>query len=84
MAASSSVFMMYKSGILNSTMCGTNLDHGVLLVGYGADASGNQYWIVKNSWGASWGEQGYFRVARNSNIGPGICGILQWSAYPLL
>jgi len=62
------VFQMYTSGILNSVECGHNLDHGVLAVGYGAD-----HFIVKNSWGATWGESGYVRI---SNSDKDICGIL--------
>jgi C1A family cysteine protease len=57
----------YKSGIM-SNCHGRQLDHGVLAVGYGVDTSGNiSYWIVKNSWSASWGEQGYIRLAYGSN-----------------
>jgi C1A family cysteine protease len=74
-------FQMYKSGILNAKNCGTNLDHAVTAVGYGADASGNQYYIVRNSWGASWGEQGYIRIAAGVD-GPGVCGVLLDSTRP--
>merc|ERR1711988_601736 len=58
--ADKSAFQLYKSGILSST-CGTKLDHGVLLVGYGSD-SGKDYWKVKNSWGTTYGENGYVRL----------------------
>jgi cathepsin L len=75
---------MYKGGIINSAACGTNLNHAVLLVGYGTDSTGKAYWIVKNSWGAGWGENGYFRLAKSATNGPSVCGILQWSSYPQL
>jgi len=76
------VFQNYKSGVLNSAACGTNLDHGVLAVGYGSDGS-TPYWLVKNSWGSSWGESGYIRIFRNSGAGKGICGIAMTPAYPI-
>ena len=81
MAASSSVVSMYKSGIISSTSCGTGLNHGVTMVGYGS-ANGVDYWIVKNSWGSGWGEAGYFRILRSATNGDGICGILKLSSYP--
>lgn len=74
-------FQYYKSGILNAKNCGTNLDHAVTAVGYGSDSDGNQYYIVRNSWGASWGEDGYIRMAAGTD-GDGVCGILLDSVRP--
>jgi C1A family cysteine protease len=54
-------FQLYASGVLTKP-CGTNLDHGVLLVGYGTDASLGDYWLLKNSWGTGWGEKGFFKI----------------------
>jgi KDEL-tailed cysteine endopeptidase len=73
-------FQLYKSGVY-SGLCGTSLDHGVLAVGYG-DLSGKPYWKVKNSWGASWGSNGYIYIARKGD-GKGECGIQMAASYPL-
>jgi len=75
------VFQFYSGGILNSKACGTNLDHGVVAVGYGVDSSKGQYYIVRNSWGASWGDSGYVKIAVVA--GKGICGIQMDPVYPL-
>jgi C1A family cysteine protease len=62
--------------------CGTDLDHAVLAVGYGTEKN-QDYWLVKNSWGKSWGENGYVKIARDmSKTGPGECGILMKASYP--
>jgi len=74
-------FQLYKGGIL-SQECGTKLDHGVLLVGYGTE-NGVDYWKVKNSWGAQWGENGYIRMKRGVP-GAGECGIKDQPSYPIV
>lgn len=74
-------FQFYKSGVFDSK-CGTNLDHGVLAVGY--DSSSSPYWLVKNSWGSSWGEDGYIKLAMDVDQKEGQCGILEMASYPSL
>jgi len=84
--ADKSVFQLYKSGVL-SGMCGSTLDHGVLVVGYGTDASsGKDYWKVKNSWGPTWGMEGYILLQRGKpGAGSGECGILSGPpSYPVV
>jgi len=77
-------FQYYSSGILTGT-CGTDLDHGVLVVGYGSDGT-QDYWLVKNSWGTSWGEEGYVQICRScdKNGLAGECGINKEPSYPVI
>ncbi|XP_054817242.1 senescence-specific cysteine protease SAG39-like [Prosopis cineraria] len=78
--ASGSDFQFYSSGIFTGS-CGTELDHGVTAVGYGV-TDDTEYWLVKNSWGTEWGEEGYIRMQRNVNAKEGLCGIAMQASYP--
>lgn len=69
----------YKSGIIDVPGCPTHRNHAVLTVGYGTE-NGTDYWILKNSWGADWGEDGYFKMKRGVNM----CGIAEEAIYPLV
>jgi C1A family cysteine protease len=82
--ADQSSFQLYRSGVFTGD-CGTNLDHGVLLVGYGTD-NGVDFYKIKNSWGTGWGENGYIRIGRGTqyNNGQGQCGVLLEGSYPVL
>jgi cathepsin L len=74
-------FQLYSKGIYNPLICSSkNLDHAVGLIGYGTD-SGKDYWLVRNSWGASWGEKGYIRMIRNKK---NKCGVATMAFYPEL
>jgi len=80
-------FQLYKEGIFDDTNCGMDgdIDHGVLAVGYGHDKeSGTDYWLIKNSWGSSWGENGYIRMVRDTPHPYGMCAILRVMSFPVL
>lgn len=83
--AGGSDLQFYKEGVYSGE-CGTELDHGVAIVGYGtaaADQDGTKYWIVKNSWGPEWGEEGYIRMQRGIDAEEGLCGIAMEASYPI-
>lgn len=81
--ADQTAFQFYSSGVFTAK-CGTNLDHGVLVVGYGTDSNNQAYWIVKNSWGESWGQDGYILLERNVSEPEGKCGIAMQPSYPVV
>ncbi|KAL2771836.1 cathepsin S isoform 2 preproprotein [Daubentonia madagascariensis] len=76
--ASHPSFFLYRSGVYYDPACTHTVNHGVLVVGYG-NLNGKDYWLVKNSWGLNFGEQGYIRMARNSG---NHCGIASFPSYP--
>ncbi|KAF5743709.1 vignain [Tripterygium wilfordii] len=80
--AGGSDFQFYSEGVFTGK-CGTELDHGVAIVGYGTTLDGTKYWIVRNSWGGEWGEKGYIRMERGISDKEGLCGIAMEASYPI-
>ncbi|XP_020790023.2 cathepsin S, ortholog 1 [Boleophthalmus pectinirostris] len=74
-------FHLYRGGVYSDPKCNPNaINHAVLVVGYGTE-KGEDYWLVKNSWGATWGEGGFIRMARNKK---NACGIATFAVYPTI
>ncbi|CAO2842029.1 unnamed protein product [Amaranthus hypochondriacus] len=75
-------FKLYKEGVYTSTTCGSSsmdVNHAVLAVGYGVE-NGVSYWLIKNSWGADWGDNGYFKMEMGKNM----CGVATCASYPIV
>ncbi|KAL2325501.1 hypothetical protein Fmac_024559 [Flemingia macrophylla] len=78
-------FQSYREGIFEGP-CGTNdrdLNHAVTIIGYGNEGD-TKYWLIKNSWGETWGENGYMKLLRNSNQPEGVCGVAKVASYPTI
>lgn len=73
------VFQFYKEGVITSKSCGQRQNHGVVAVGYDKDSNGQEFFVVRNSWGTDWGENGYLKISTSSD---NICGILSNPSYP--
>lgn len=82
--ASHESFMFYKAGVYEEVKCRNgyeDLNHAMLAVGYGTDENGVEYWLMKNSWGVTWGEAGFVKMPRSAN---NTCGIATSACYPLV
>ncbi|KAI4893070.1 hypothetical protein NFI96_023250 [Prochilodus magdalenae] len=78
--AGQNTFQLYESGVYDDPYCNNmDLNHAVLVVGYSTDIQGQDYWLVKNSWGTDWGDEGYIKMSRNKR---NQCGIASYAVYP--
>ncbi|MED6155161.1 hypothetical protein PIB30_002889 [Stylosanthes scabra] len=82
--AGSQAFRFYNGGIFSSDQCGNYLNHAVTIIGYGEEGDGvGKHWLVRNSWGENWGEQGYMRLEKDVANPAGACGITMHASYPV-
>jgi len=75
---------LYSSGVFTGECDQTKPNHVVTAIGYGTADDGTKYWLVKNSWGESWGESGYMRIQRDVDSQEGMCGIAKRASYPVI
>ncbi|OAY82761.1 senescence-specific cysteine protease SAG39-like [Ananas comosus] len=74
-------FQNYKTGVFNGP-CGTDQNHAVTAIGYGTADDGTKYWLIKNSWGTTWGEAGFMRIQRDVQSPEGMCGLAMHASFP--
>ncbi|GLT54451.1 hypothetical protein SLA2020_276500 [Shorea laevis] len=80
---SDDAFQHYSSGVFNGE-CGNKPNHGVIVIGHGTTEDGTKYWLLKNSWGESWGKSGYIGIQRDVDVPEGLCGIAIETTYPVV
>ena len=76
-------FSFYRSGIYSGVSCSGKLNHAMLVVGFGQSGS-HRYWIVRNSWGTSWGDNGYVKILRSETKKEGTCNLHTYMYYPAI
>nr|XP_028966165.1 zingipain-2-like [Malus domestica] len=80
----SPAFQHYSGGVFTGDDCGTSLDHAVTVIGYGTTDDGTPYWLIKNSWSDTWGENGYMKILRNAEAPGGVCSLATKASYPTM
>ncbi|KAK7412436.1 hypothetical protein VNO78_03897 [Psophocarpus tetragonolobus] len=76
-------FKSYEGGIFEGP-CDTDLNHAVTVIGYGTSEDGRKYWLIKNSWGQTWGDNDYMKILRESGQPEGLCGIAMKASFPII